>query len=495
MAIFERSLLDGPGLSDFKVGESTVEIGSHYLIKRQGLSRYLYEHQLPKNGLRYFFDSPGHDAALPTMSEVGTTSLPFLPAFQVDRSRFDRDVLEMNAASGVELRMGAQVTGIEFAEGDAPHHLRVAGGGDSGTEERVACRWLIDATGRASLVARQRGLRVPEPEHRIQAVWGRFEGVRDADGLGDEAFRERVRHTPRGLSTIHFCYADYWIWVIPLRQGVTSIGFVGNPPPAARGLNTEAGFRDFLVGHRALRELLADAKPLDVAHFRNLAYGTKQFLSRERWGLTGEAASFADPLYSPGADFIALENDFLADLIARDLGGEAGEDWGKRAELYDAFLRFRHEAAMRLYRGQYPGLGSYEWMRLKWDFDLGCYYNLWVSPYMRDQHLDARYLKRQVRQQRFVLQALANYGDFFRTLFAHLRDEGSYSRANLGRFSHGLENIDFVEQVGTDRPERAVLEKTGEIFNQVRADGLRLLGREPDGPRPLTTLMTPRPIA
>ena len=47
IALFERS----PTRS-YKVGESTVEIASHYLVRRQGLSRYLYEQHLPKNGIR-----------------------------------------------------------------------------------------------------------------------------------------------------------------------------------------------------------------------------------------------------------------------------------------------------------------------------------------------------------------------------------------------------------------------------------------------------------
>ena len=41
---------------DYRVGESTVELASNYLVRRLALSRYLYEEQLPKNGLRYFFD-------------------------------------------------------------------------------------------------------------------------------------------------------------------------------------------------------------------------------------------------------------------------------------------------------------------------------------------------------------------------------------------------------------------------------------------------------
>ena len=55
-----------------KVGEASVEIAANYLIRKLRLSTYLYEHQLPKNGLRYFFDNPDRNAPLEEMSEIGS---------------------------------------------------------------------------------------------------------------------------------------------------------------------------------------------------------------------------------------------------------------------------------------------------------------------------------------------------------------------------------------------------------------------------------------
>jgi flavin-dependent dehydrogenase len=492
VALFERSTE-----RSFKVGESTVEIGSHYLNRRLGLSRYLYEHHLPKNGLRFFFDDAERGAELPSMSEIGTVNLPFHPSFQLDRARFDADLLEMNANDGVEVRRGARVTRLELGSGGEPHRFDVEAGG---RVESLSARWLVDATGRSSLVARERGWRVREDDHPVQSVWGRFEGLADPDDwtrFGSD-FGARVRHTSRGISTLHFCYPDYWIWLIPLRGGLTSIGVVGNPPGQAAALRTEGGFRAFLEGHRALASLLGEAKSVDMSSLRHLSYGTRHFFHSDRIGLTGEAAAFADPLYSPGTDFIALANDFLCDLIASDLGDASSAPWLERLERYDAFMRFRHEAAMRLYRGLYGGVGSYEFMRLKWDLDIGCYLNLWLWPYMRDQYRDEVFLRRHLRQQRFVLQPLSNFSDVFRKVEAHLRESGNYYRGNLGRFSHGLEHIDFLEKVGLPRKQRAELETTERIFDGVRRRALGLLDRPDEATSeravPLATMMTPHPI-
>jgi hypothetical protein len=309
-------------------------------------------------------------------------------------------------------------------------------------------------------------------------VWGRFEGVADVDQLGDEAFRARVRHTARGLSTLHFLYPGYWIWFIPLRGETTSVGVVGAPAQDRR-LRTPEGFRGFLDEHRAVRELLVHAKAVDHGSLARIAFGTRRFFHPDRWALVGEAATAADPLYSPGTDFIALENDYVTDLVAREAEGEAPAELAERLELYDGFMAFRHEATMRLYRGLYGLIGSYELMRLKWDFDIGSYHNLWVAPYMTGQHLDPAFLRRQLRLRGLVLGVMENFAGLFAHVEASLRERGLYHRRNRDAFSYGLENIDFLPEVGLPRARRRTLEQAAATFNVVRRDALALLDREP----------------
>src|SRR5262245_22801094 len=408
------------------------------------------------------------------MSEVGSVSLPFHPAFQLDRARLETDLLAMNRRDGVLVRAGARVRAVEVGRAGAPHRVEVE---DESGPGAWSARWLVDATGRRGALARRLGLRVPCGDHRLGSLCGRFENVADIDAVGPAEFRERVRHTPRRLSTIHFMYRGYWVWFIPLRGGLVSVGATGERVARDRELRTREGFQRFLAGHRGIATLLRDAKLVDLGSLARIAYGTRRFFSGDRWGLTGEAATSADPLYSPGSDFIALENDFLVDLIAREAAGESASDVAERAELYDAFMKFRHEATMLLYAGGlYDGLGSFELACLKWYFDLAFYYNLWATAYLRDQHLDAAQLRAQLRQAPFVLQALRNFADLFRRLERTLEARGDYARRNAGHFHHGLTHIDFAERVGTERSEAEVMATTLEIFNRVRAQAAVLLG-------------------
>ncbi len=493
--------------SSFKVGESLVEMASNHLIRRHGFTQYLIEHHLPKNGLRYFFDDAGRSTAFEHMSEIGPISAPFHPGFQIDRARMEADLLEMNREAGVRVETGVTVRRPVLGTDGAPHAFEVVRGNEA---EAFRCRWLIDATGRSSLLAHAHDLRVREDVHRVSSVWGRFENVVDVDDL-DPAFRARVRYSSRRLSTMHFWYPGYWVWFIPLRGGLTSVGVVGDLGARGPGLRTAAGFRAFLDEHCAIRSLLANARSVDVGSAVQIAYGTRRFFHADRWGLTGESATAADPLYSPGSDFIALENDYLTDLIRRDMSGESADDLAARCDLYDRFMKFRHEAAMLLYRDLYQVQGSYEIMRLKWDLDIGCYYNLWLSPYMQDAYIDADFLRRQLRQQRFILQALRNFAGLFRTMAQTLDKRGAYFRGNVGRFASGLEYLDFVDRVGLPRTRREVLDQTGKTFNGVYRGARALLDELGDRARapapdtgagvedspalPLTAFLVDRPLA
>jgi len=161
-------------------------------------------------------------------------------------------------------------------------------------------------------------------------------------------------------------------------------------------------------------------------------------------------------------------------------------------------MHFRLEAALRLYRDQYSVFGSYEICKLKWDFDVGCYYNLWVSQYTQDQHLDTRALKRQLLQREVVLTALSNFSELFRKVDAHLTAQGTYHRSNRAEFTDGQDCLGFVKEVGLPRSDAAVLARTEEIFNVVWHRALDLLegASEPvmRPTQPLAWFLTPRAL-
>lgn len=466
----------------FKVGESTVDVCGKYLTKRLALSSYLYTHQLPKNGLRFFFDREDRGGALEDLSEIGSTGLIPFPAFQIDRARLEEDLLRMNAADGADVRVGARAVDVRVGSAGELHEIALEE--DGVPSGRVRSRWVVDATGRSSLLARAKGLRRPVSLENA-AVWGRFRDVRDVDAHGPEAFRARVRHTSRMLSTNHLCYPGYWIWFIPLGRGLTSVGVVMEKGRLSPGLRSEEGFLAFLRSHHAVAQWLEGSALVDVMSFGQLAYGTSRFFdARERWALVGEAAAFTDPLYSPGGDAIALANDWVTDLVRRDLAGENQDALAERGEIYDRSAQLRFESTLLLYDGLYGTLGSFELFASKWDLDLACYLNLWAEPYFLDAHLELALLRKELEGSRAVLGILRTFRHAFADAEATLRREGRFFEKNLG---HAVLDpaVRFLRSdFGTTESQRRALPRVRDALQLVWNELQAKLGRPPS-PEPI----------
>lgn len=467
VAIFEREESIGAGgKKRYKVGESTVEIATNYLVRRLGLSTYIYKNHLPKNGLRYFFDTEDFDSPLTEASEIGLDAMPPYPSFQLDRSRLEPDLLEMNKADGVMVHLGSRVKDLELSDGGAQHSFTVV---SDGAETQWQARWVIDGTGRESIVSKLKDLRLPEKQHRVASAWGRLTGVADMDDWPDDAWRAKAKYTSRALSTCHFMSDGQWIWFIPLREGITSVGIVQESKYWSPSRHKPAGFMEHLRKYRAPRELLENAELLDLEAFTQLGFRTKKFFSEDRWACIGDAAAFVDPFYSPGSDFIAVENDLVADLIARDFGSDSDTEVAERTRIYDDYMQFRFENTMVIYQGLYPTFGSYELYRAKVAFDTACYYNQLFDPYCLDQHRDIRWVRSSLRRRSWAMQTMGNFNHLFAGAAAAMKEKGTYFRKNQGEaVLDGRDAFGVMEHVGVPRSRREINAFNEDIFQKTQ---------------------------
>ncbi|WP_441291980.1 NAD(P)/FAD-dependent oxidoreductase [Sorangium sp. KYC3313] len=462
-------------MEDYKVGESTVEVAANYMVRRLNLGTYLYQHQLPKNGLRFFFDSPDRDLPLPRMSEIGSDHMPFHPSFQLERARLERDLVTMNRAAGAEVELGAKVVDVAI-DGRGRHTVVYEQGGE---RREVACRWVCDASGRRHVLFRKLGVKVhKEARLNTAAAWGRYRGVAGLDAVTDAAWRSRARYTSRHLSTNHFMYDGYWIWFIPLAGDLMSVGVVfdkdrigaGNAPAGALpGPRTRAEFERFLGAHRAVRELLEGAELEDFQAYAHLPYHAEQYFSTDRYAVTGEAGAFTDPFYSPGSDFIATANEFITQMVLSDVRGDRA-GFEEKAAAYDAYYRFKYDSTLRLYERMYPVFGSFELYRLKYLLDFNNYYNLVVWPFMADRVTDVGWIREELRFTDLVLRALSTMGEHFASLASDLRARGEYFAQNEGRFANGLNGVAQLEtRLGPAIDERFRREQVDRAYGSVFA--------------------------
>ena len=242
---------------DRKVGESTTEVSSCFLTRVLGIGTYLGHHQLNKQGLRMWF-SRTPEEPFEHCVEMGARYNSRLSGFQVDRATLDEHVLKLAVEAGCDLWRPAKVGALDLG-GIGKNSLEVQVGAET---RNATAKWVIDASGRAAIVARKLGLLQPLGEHPINALWGRFTGSRDWDGhelrMKYPCWAEAAR-TGRGWATNHLMGLGWWCWIIPLKGGDTSIGLVYDtrlfqPPEGATiAERLKAHLQTHPVGRRSSR--------------------------------------------------------------------------------------------------------------------------------------------------------------------------------------------------------------------------------------------------
>ncbi len=216
-------------------------------------------------------------------------------AFEVDRSVFDKLLLDNAAEQGVEVRQGVQVIRFDL---DRARGVDVVARAEDGTESTIHAQMLIDASGQSSLLAGRLGLREMDQQLKNFAVFSHYEGA--TRYTGDREGDISVVLIPEG-----------WWWVIPLKDNRTSVGLV-MPSRLLRGQKPdEAYFEQQIEQTPFLRDRLAGAKRVaPVRSVSDYSYVSRKVCG-DRFVLVGDAAAFIDPVFSTGV-YLGLVGAFRA---------------------------------------------------------------------------------------------------------------------------------------------------------------------------------------
>ncbi len=334
-----------------KVGESAVEGGTHYFGEVLKLREYVQSTHLPKLGLRFF---GGSSSSFEKRFEIGAIDFPPVPSAQFDRGVLETDLRALCQADGIRIRTDCNVLDVDITKGTTDHTVVLS---TPTGRKALNTRWLVDATGRRRFLQSKLGLRKGSP-HKASACWWRLKGERDLSDLGvsHPSWPLRTRQK-RWYSTNHVSGHGYWIWIIPLCSGHTSVGIVADErlhPIKQRSTFSLA--KNWLSQHEPeLGKFLATDKPADFKALKNFAYSTTQAFSTDRWACVGEAAAFTDPLYSMGFDLIAWANTMVCHLIGADQRGQLSSN--VVAQYNDTFISFI-DGLMEWFRDSYSIFGK-----------------------------------------------------------------------------------------------------------------------------------------
>lgn len=363
---------------DEKVGEATTEMSAMFLTRRLAMWQHLENEHLPKEGLRYWFTNErvtGHANA----SETGGFIRSTVPSFQLRRDRLDEHLLATAVAEGAELWRPAKVRDVVLGEFD--HRVTIEVNGETRV---VECRWLLDATGRVNFLGRRLNLIERNDEHPTAAIWCRWKNVRHIDDLAVRLGIATGNVGSRRLGTNHYAGYGYWIWVIPLGNGETSIGVVFDKRLVGlhHSKDRAADFIAFLNGIPALAELLEGAQPRldDLRFYSHLAYASKQYMG-PGWALLGDAAAFLDPYYSPGLDHASFTVEATVAIVKRQSMGE--DVTAAIAEHNETFVRSYWRFFRAVYKDMYYYMGEADLLSASMLIDTAQYYIFVVIPAYR----------------------------------------------------------------------------------------------------------------
>ncbi len=281
----------------FHVGESLLPRDLP-LFERLGLDPLAHGF-LRKRGAEFLDERTGQSTYF--SFDEGLEGTP-AHAFQVDRARFDLWLLEAAERAGAIVHQGEELTGVE--PGAAEVEVVT-------TRASYRARYLVDATGQDSYLARRFGTREPYRDFGKGAVFRRYTGL--------EA-RVEAELTERGDIRV-IVIEDGWIWIIPLGGGELSVGVV-----KAVGKVDERLFERSLSQSPLLQRLTAGATASESHVVANFSYRNTKAHGR-RWSCVGDAAAFLDPVFSSGVTLALLGAEQLADRLGPALarGQEAEE--------------------------------------------------------------------------------------------------------------------------------------------------------------------------
>ncbi len=263
-------------------------------------------------------------------------------AYQVWRQDFDQMLFEHARVAGADAREGHEVVAVEQVDSRCSNiEVRI----EDGQSYRIAAQYVVDATGRDTFLSSKKRLRRKNHEHQSAAIFGHFRGAeyRPGEDAGN-------------ISIYRFDHG--WMWMIPLPDGVMSIGAVCRPAYLKQRKGRTVDFLlETLKQNEGVRSRIEHARLIgeEVRVTGTYSYDSA-LMGGAGWVMIGDAFAFLDPVFSSGV-YLAMSGAEQAATVV----DEALRDPRREGSLLRKLER-RQRAGMRrfaffIYRFNSPIMG------------------------------------------------------------------------------------------------------------------------------------------
>jgi FAD-dependent halogenase len=365
MSGYRVLLIEKESLPVYKIGESLLPATVHGVCPLLGVSEDLLRANfVKKNGGTFRWGrakEPWTFAFAESSKFPGPTSF----AYQVERIKFDTILLDNARRKGVEVCEQTQAQDLVVEDG------RVVGVNileRSGTDSRVSCKYVVDACGHSSRIAKQAGVRTYSERFRNVAVFGYF-----LDGGRLPA--------PNAGNIFSVAFAKGWCWYIPLSPTLTSVGVVIDKEYASVfHQGPRKAFESLISECSEIKNLLTSSRPCDRPPYDEIRIRQEySYCHSQFWSpglvIVGDAACFIDPVFSSGVHLATYSALLAARSINTRLRGELTEE--------RAFAEFDAR-----YRREYKLFHDFLCAFYDVDQDLDSYY--WTARHLMSEEVPYR---------------------------------------------------------------------------------------------------------
>lgn len=287
-------VLEGSSFPRYHIGESLIP-HTFGTLDRLGLLEKLKGSHFPEKFSVRFVSESGSESDPFYFTETLTGDRA--RTWQVERSEFDELCLATARESHVDVRMDTKVERVLF---DGSRAVGVRTHPHGGASYDVRARVVVDASGRATVIGSQLGLKRPVAGLKKASLWGYYAGAKRNSGVD------------AGETTIFMRPQREWFWFIPLPDDIVSVGLVGAPESLfGESSPIETTFLREVDQCGPLSDRVDGAERRGpVRGIRELAYRNTRVCG-DGWLMVGDAAAFLDPIYSSGL-FLAMASAEMA---------------------------------------------------------------------------------------------------------------------------------------------------------------------------------------
>jgi flavin-dependent dehydrogenase len=232
--------------------------------------------------------------------------------WQVPRGEFDKTLADCCEEMGIPVSYETTVTGIEFNGSDSVTTVEDI----DGNKSQIEARFIVDGSGYGRVIPRLFNMDKPSNLPPRKALFTHTVDTKRT--MDDEPNRITIIVHQKGI----------WIWVIPFSNGITSVGFVGEPEffKATDGQTPEEQLRALLETEPYLRERMKNVEFIfEPRVLESYSVSTTKFYG-DGFILTGNVTEFLDPVFSSGVTLATVSSQTAAHLVIKKLNGE-DVDW------------------------------------------------------------------------------------------------------------------------------------------------------------------------